>query len=182
MLDKVERGRQAHNGGARNGQAKLNDDQVAEIRATYIYKSEEFGSRALAQKFDVSISTIQRIVNGSTWNANPIEQSTGDAAGDFAERFANPLTPYGMLVRALRIVSGTTLYDMSIHLQCSSAFLSAVEFGRKPLTDAMLADTAAYFSGLGIADTLHALNAARKAEIDRNIERAQEMLEAQAGN
>ncbi|KVR83065.1 hypothetical protein [Burkholderia vietnamiensis] len=73
----------------------------------------------------------------------------------------NPLTPYGMLVRALRIVAGTLLGDMAKHLACSSATLSAVEFGRKPLTDAMIADTAAYFSSLGIPDTLHALNAAR---------------------
>lgn len=70
MLDKVERGRQAHNGGAKNGQAKLSDDQVAEIRAAYIFKSKEFGSQALAQKFNVSISTIQRVVNGSTWSVD----------------------------------------------------------------------------------------------------------------
>ncbi|MDN7549118.1 hypothetical protein [Burkholderia cenocepacia] len=73
----------------------------------------------------------------------------------------NPLTPYGMLCRALRIIAGTLLGDMAKHLGCSSAMLSAVEFGRKPLTDAMVADTAAYFSTLGIRDTLHALNAAR---------------------
>ncbi|MCW3581759.1 transcriptional regulator [Burkholderia cenocepacia] len=73
----------------------------------------------------------------------------------------NPLTPYGLLCRALRIIAGTLLGDMARHLGCSSAMLSAVEFGRRPLTDAMVADAAAYFSSCGIPDTLHALNAAR---------------------
>lgn len=72
----------------------------------------------------------------------------------------NPLTPYGMLVRALRIAAKTTLNDMAKHMQCGPAALSAVEFGRKPLTDAMVADTAAYFSSVGIPGTLHALNTA----------------------
>ncbi|KWN06408.1 hypothetical protein WT83_27380 [Burkholderia territorii] len=75
----------------------------------------------------------------------------------------NPLTPFGMLVRSLRIVSGTLLGDMAKHLGCSSAMLSAVEFGRTPLTDAMIADTAAYFSSVGIPDTLHALSVASRA-------------------
>lgn len=75
----------------------------------------------------------------------------------------NPLTPYGMLVRALRIISDTLLGDMAKHLGCSSAMLSAVEVGRMPLTDAMIADTAAYFSSVGIPDTLHALNVASRA-------------------
>jgi hypothetical protein len=70
------------------------------------------------------------------------------------------MTPFGMLVRALRIVAGTTLYDMAKHLSCTSAMLSAVEFGRQPVTDAMVADASAYFSGRGIPDTLHALKAA----------------------
>lgn len=76
----------------------------------------------------------------------------------------NPLTPYGMLVRALRVAAKTTLNDMAKHMQCGPAALSAVEFGRKPLTDAMVADTAAYFSNVGIHDTLHALNAARAGD------------------
>ncbi|KGX96474.1 hypothetical protein Y023_5062 [Burkholderia pseudomallei A79D] len=75
----------------------------------------------------------------------------------------NPLTPYGMLVRALRIISDTLLGDMAKHLGCSSAMLSAIEVGRMPLTDAMIADTAAYFSSVGIPDTLHALNVASRA-------------------
>ncbi|MDN7970639.1 hypothetical protein QZM91_24115 [Burkholderia multivorans] len=86
------------------------------------------------------------------------------AAGEAAQpSLKNPLTPYGMLVRALRIVAETALGEMAKHLGCSPATLSAVEFGRKPLTAAMVADTAAYFSSVGIPDTLHALSAAWRA-------------------
>lgn len=86
------------------------------------------------------------------------------AAGEAAQpSLTNPLTPYGMLVRALRIVTGTVLGDMAQHLGYSPAALSAVEFGRKPLTAVMVADTAAYFASVGIPDTLHALSAAWRA-------------------
>lgn len=80
------------------------------------------------------------------------------------------MTPFGMLVRALRIVAGTTLYDMAKHLSCTSAMLSAVEFGRQPVTDAMVADASAYFSGRGIPDTLHALKAAAQPTSGANRE------------
>jgi hypothetical protein len=69
MQDKVERGRQAHNSGEKNGSAKLTEAQVAEIRATYVQNSKEFGSRALAQKFGVSKLAIQRIISGRRWSA-----------------------------------------------------------------------------------------------------------------
>lgn len=77
--------------------------------------------------------------------------------------FNNRLTPYGMLVRALRIVAGTTLYDMAKHLSCGPAELSAIEFGRKPVTNEMLSETASYFSGLDVHNTLQALRTAREA-------------------
>ncbi|WP_258179019.1 hypothetical protein [Burkholderia multivorans] len=88
---------------------------------------------------------------------------SGEARLTDEPSLTNPLTPYGMLVRALRIVTGTVLGDMAQHLGCSPAALSAVEFGRKPLTAAMVADTAAYFASVGIPDTLHALSAAWRA-------------------
>jgi hypothetical protein len=78
----------------------------------------------------------------------------------FSLKVGPALTPFGMLVRALRIVAGTTLHDMAKNLSSTPATLSSIEFGRKPLTDAMIADTSAYFSGLGIHDTLHALKIA----------------------
>lgn len=72
----------------------------------------------------------------------------------------NPLTPYGMLVRALRIVSGTTLMDMAKALLTTPAKLSAMEFGRAPITLDFALDVAAYFDALGVPDTLVAIRRA----------------------
>ncbi|MDW9243940.1 hypothetical protein [Burkholderia cepacia] len=74
----------------------------------------------------------------------------------------NPLTPYGMLVRALRIVSGTTLMDMAQHLGRGPAELSAVEFGRNPVRDADIVDAAHFFACAGIQSTTHALTIAAR--------------------
>ncbi|MBN3500886.1 helix-turn-helix domain-containing protein [Burkholderia cenocepacia] len=75
----------------------------------------------------------------------------------------NPLTPYGMLVRALRIVAGTTLMDMAQHLGRGPAELSSIEFGRKPVRDADIVDAAHYFACVGIQSTTHALTIAARA-------------------
>lgn len=77
--------------------------------------------------------------------------------------FTNPLTPYGMLVRALRIVVGTTLYDMAKALLTTPAKLSAMEFGRAPVTQKVAFDVSAYFDALGVPDTLSALTVAANA-------------------
>lgn len=77
-----------------------------------------------------------------------------------APSFTSALTPYGMLVRALRIVAGTTLMDMSKHLDRGPAELSAIEFGRKPVTDAVLSDSARFFSHAGVPGTMEALRIA----------------------
>jgi hypothetical protein len=74
--------------------------------------------------------------------------------------FSSPLTPYGLLVRALRIVAGTNLHDMSKALLTTPAKLSAMEFGRTPVTQEFAFDVSAYFDALGVPDTLAALKAA----------------------
>ncbi|WP_366918826.1 hypothetical protein [Burkholderia vietnamiensis] len=77
----------------------------------------------------------------------------------------NPLTPYGMLVRALRIVSGTTLMDMAEHLGRGPAELSAIEFGRKPVRDA---DIDSYLTeALTLEFVRDVLKAARRTTTDR---------------
>lgn len=68
------------------------------------------------------------------------------------------LTPFGMLVRALRIVAGTTLYDMAKALLTTPANLSSMEFGRAAVPPGFAFDVAAYFDALGITGTLDALN------------------------
>ncbi|WP_176016622.1 Lar family restriction alleviation protein [Burkholderia sp. BCC0398] len=72
----------------------------------------------------------------------------------------NPLTPYGMLVRALRIVAGVTLMDMTTALLTTPAKLSAMEFGRAPVTPEFAFDVAAYFDALDVPHTASALRAA----------------------
>ncbi|HIE4431963.1 TPA: hypothetical protein ACXM9H_002970 [Burkholderia multivorans] len=114
------------------------------------------------EHIDGKIEFINRVTEG--FAAIYARAAASPAAGEAAQpSLTNPLTPYGMLVRALRIVTGTVLGDMAQHLGYSPAALSAVEFGRKPLTAVMVADTAAYFASVGIPDTLHALSAAWRA-------------------
>lgn len=137
---------------------------VPQAGATLTDEQREAAKAFAARADDMGEDELAELLR-SILAAHPTEQAGADAMSNATREeqpsLTNPLTHYGMLVRALRIVAGTTLYEMGKHLQCSPAFLSAVEFGRKPVTDAMVADAAAYFSSLGIADTLHALDAAR---------------------
>ncbi|WP_186260305.1 helix-turn-helix domain-containing protein [Burkholderia gladioli] len=78
-------------------------------------------------------------------------------AGEAVASIENPLTPYGMLVRALRIVAGTTLMEMATGMGVSPAFLSSLEFGRRPATYDNAAFASDFFSDNGVVDTLPAL-------------------------
>jgi hypothetical protein len=51
--------------GARNGQAKLTTEQVAEIRT--LYSNGQHSQRQLAQQFNVGKGTIWRIVTNQSW-------------------------------------------------------------------------------------------------------------------
>ena len=53
--------------GARNGNAKLTEEQVKEIRRTYVGKSKTYGSNALSKKYGVHRSTIENIAKGNAW-------------------------------------------------------------------------------------------------------------------
>lgn len=53
--------------GSRNGNAKLTDEQVDEIRKTHIRESRNFGAMALSRKYGVHRSTIEKIVKGESW-------------------------------------------------------------------------------------------------------------------
>jgi hypothetical protein len=63
--DKMERGRHAR--GERNGQSKLSQHQVAQIRSLYVRGSKEFGIPALAKKYGVGQSTIRKVVLNLRW-------------------------------------------------------------------------------------------------------------------
>lgn len=56
------------------------------------------------------------------------------------------LTEFGKFVRKLRIDKGVVLGDMADMISLSSAYLSAVENGKKSITEDLLEKIAAYFS------------------------------------
>lgn len=80
--------------------------------------------------------------------------------GEISPSLTNSLTPYGMLVRALRIVADTTLMEMAQRCHVPPSHLSASEFGRKTVTDDDAMSAAVFFASKGIAGTLGMLQAA----------------------
>lgn len=57
--------------GEHNGQHKLTQNDVDDIRRSYIKGNPVFGGTALAEKYGVSKTEISRIVNNTRWNVNP---------------------------------------------------------------------------------------------------------------
>ncbi len=53
--------------GEKNGQAKLNWEQIIWIRKNYIPRDKKFGLKSLRKKFNIGQKTIQRIVNYESW-------------------------------------------------------------------------------------------------------------------
>jgi hypothetical protein len=53
--------------GSLNRQSKLTEEQVREIRVTYIRGRSEFNSRYFANKFGIDQSVISRIINQKSW-------------------------------------------------------------------------------------------------------------------
>lgn len=98
------------------------------------------------------------------WQARAALQEQPAMPADPIEALKTPLTPYGLLVRALRIVAGTTLMEMSRHCGVSPAFLSGVETNRKPLTANLIASAHDFFAAKGVPVTLDLLQAAASVE------------------
>ncbi|KVS52214.1 hypothetical protein WK39_26510 [Burkholderia cepacia] len=126
---------------------------------------------------DAIVATLDELRNCAL---NAIEQCVSYAAPQPAQADApaearepvpsltNPLTPFGMLVRALRIVAGTNLFEMAQCLSMTPAQLSAMEFGREPVTPEIVREVGTYFESLGIHNLRPALqfaiDAARAGE------------------
>ena len=53
--------------GTDNSQSKLSEDDVREIRRTYVRQSKEFGTVALAKKYGVTNRVIGLIANGKSY-------------------------------------------------------------------------------------------------------------------
>ncbi|ALJ97665.1 HNH homing endonuclease [Acinetobacter phage IME-200] len=66
MDDRNKRNRTAK--GEDHGNAKLTPQQVKEIRASYIKGSKEYGSPALARKYNVSFQQIHKIVTNQRYS------------------------------------------------------------------------------------------------------------------
>lgn len=56
--------------GERNGQSKLNATQVRRIRK--LYAAGNFNQRQLSEKYGVARSIISRVVNGASWQSEPL--------------------------------------------------------------------------------------------------------------
>ncbi|NOV22892.1 hypothetical protein E5S69_04990 [Cupriavidus necator] len=101
----------------------------------------------------------------AAWNRRATP-SPGKADAEMEERpsLSNPLTAYGMLVRALRMVANTSLYEMAQAHGVKPSDLSAMEFGRKPVTieDVAMADR--FFADRGVQGTIWPLTAAMHAD------------------
>ncbi|UQO78606.1 hypothetical protein L0Z12_06110 [Burkholderia multivorans] len=75
-----------------------------------------------------------------------------------------------MLVRALRIVTGTLLGDMAKSLHMPAAQVSGMEFGRIPVTPEIVRDVGKFFEGRGIGNMRPALQYAANASISQRQE------------
>jgi len=64
VRDKMEKGREAHNGGEKNGSAKLTEPKVRRVIA---FLDAGYSHKKIAAFFNVSRSTITFINTGGTW-------------------------------------------------------------------------------------------------------------------
>ncbi|WP_186251701.1 hypothetical protein [Burkholderia gladioli] len=119
-----------------------------------------------AYRYPAGNGTVIRFNDGREVNGSrPIESvpywlgapPAASVAAEEVPSFESPLTHYGMLVRALRIVTGTLLADMAKAMNVSPAFLSALELGRRPVTHDNAVFTSGFFSDHGVIGTLPAL-------------------------
>ena len=64
--DKIERGRMPR--GEDRAMAKLTEEQVRWLRAVYVPRHREFGTRALARSLGVSQWVVSHAIRGLTWS------------------------------------------------------------------------------------------------------------------
>ncbi|RIQ11801.1 helix-turn-helix domain-containing protein, partial [Bordetella avium] len=83
-----------------------------------------------------------------------------DAREEFFSRFANPLTPYGYLARALRVATGTTLLQMAMDTGSTPPEISAIELGRKEPEENWFERAALFFASKGFVISPQALQKA----------------------
>lgn len=74
------------------------------------------------------------------------------------------LTPFGKKVRKLRIDVGVTLKSMADSMGVTSSYLSAIETGKRAVTDPVLNSIIGYFSGAGVNAKAELAKAARDSQ------------------
>src|SRR5690606_13418664 len=65
--DMVSKGRDVKLRGEDTSWSTLTEDDVREIRRTYIPRHREFGGRALARKYGVTSGAIYQVIKRSSW-------------------------------------------------------------------------------------------------------------------
>ena len=84
------------------------------------------------------------------------------------ERSGEKLTPFGKLVRKIRIDRGLLLKEMAEGVGISSAWLSGIETGRKPIP-AGLVDKISNYLDLDMAERVELAQAAESSRKDQSI-------------
>lgn len=109
--------------------------------------------------------------------ARNIRERVNQVLKDYT-RVDNPiLSPYGQLVRGLRVELGELLYHQAQAMRLRPSELSALETGKASLTDEHIAATKRYFAQLGIEpDRLAVLD-----ELPRDLSPASGMPRRPAG-
>lgn len=125
----------------------------------YLGVHAEIGSALGGQALDDVALELARIALDFQRPAEP----PGASIDPIDQLFKSPLTPYGLLVRALRCAANVTLMDMSRSVELSPAHLSDMEFGRKPLGEETLAKVVMFFGGLGLNVPISLLHSAATA-------------------
>lgn len=74
------------------------------------------------------------------------------------------LTPFGKQVRKLRIDVGVTLKSMADAMGVTSSYLSAIETGKRAITDQVLNSIISYFGNVGVLANAELAKAARDSQ------------------
>lgn len=91
-----------------------------------------------------------------------VAPQASEAVRDADEVLGSPLTPYGLLARALRAATGTTLMRMARETGSTPAEISNYEFGRKAPDEIWFERAAFFFASNGIVVSPTALRQAHE--------------------
>lgn len=146
-------------------------------------------AEALSREEAIGAGGVSGKIHSPKIEAVPSTPEEEEAWTDLEKRvlfLERQLTPYGMIVRGARLMTGTTLYQMSQYCGHSSATLSGMETGRKPLDPAILSDVQRFFSSHGLVLSFQPALQSQDREdsdawewADANLVRAEAISDAQ---